>query len=1231
MFTHLHTHTEYSMLDGLSRLEPLVQRASELGMDSLAITDHGGMYGAIDFYQLAKSEGVKPIIGCEMYVAPGSRHDRNPDERSPYHMTVLAKNYTGYQNLVKLVTRSHLEGFYYKPRVDREILERFSEGLVVMSGCPSGEVPSLITQGRLDDARATASWYREVFGDYYLEFMRHGDVPELPQINEGLYTIHQDLGIPIVATNDSHYILEEHARLQDILICIHTNTNVEDGRRLRMEEPSYYLKSPEEMAALFQDMPDAVANTQVIADKCDLNIDFSQLRLPLYPVPEGVTPFEYLSKICWDGFARLLPDATEEDRERLRYELHVIKETKFDNYFLVVWDIARFVRENDIFFAVRGSAAASLVLYCLGITNVNPMPYRLVFERFLNLERKEMPDIDMDFQDDRREEVINYVVAKYGHEHVAHIITFGTLGAKAAVRDVGRALAMTYADVDRVARMIPTRLGMTLEAAKTEEGSELGEAIEADPGIRNLVETAQGLEGVTRHSSTHAAGVVISQEPLDDVVPLQRPQKSSSEGGSVATVTQYAMDPVAALGLLKLDFLGLVNLTVLARARDLIAERHGIMFDLTDIPLDDVKAFDLLSRGETVGVFQLEGGGMTRYIKELKPTTLGDVAAMIALYRPGPMEHISTFIDAKHGRRAVTYLHPALEEILEETYGVIVYQDQVLHIARTFAGYTLGEADIVRKAMGKKIPEIMAEEKDKFLAGASRQGFDAALSEQVFSLVEPFAGYAFNKAHSVSYGLISYWTAYLKANYTAEYMVALLNSYVGHNDRITSAIAECQRLKIPVLPPSVTKGYTDFTIETQPDGSTAVRFGMGAVKNVGTASVDAVVATRAKLGGFESVEQMCRESEMGGVNRKTLECLIKVGAFDDFGDRAALVESMDRIISLAQSEARLRDSNQASMFDLFGESDAAPLTTIALPDARASDLDKDEWERELLGVSLSNIGALAAVLGAADSDYAVFKSDVEQTPANQKVFLVGQVASVTQRYTRQNKPFAIVALALMDGQIEVFVWEEQLQASDGVWEMGKTVAVTGTVRVRDDEISISCTEAALFTPDTPADAAPMPTASAPTAGALSPKPAPAPIQAAQPKAEERPKVAERKDEAYTANGASNGATAKPPVANGNGAAATGLARTRQKAPQMLNLRIRESDSPVDDQVLLDDVKRLLLDYSGGDPVMLEIAAGGKLYRLEWSTIQVNACDELADRVQETLGESGSASLQAITV
>ena len=1224
MFTHLHTHTEYSMLDGLSQLKPLVERTRELGMDSLAITDHGGMYGAIDFYRLAKSEGVRPIIGCEMYVAPSSRHERNPDERSPYHMTVLARDFKGYQNLVKLVTLSHLEGFYYRPRVDREILERHHEGLIVMSGCASGEVPTLITQGRHDEARSTAAWYREVFGDYYLEIMRHGDVPELPAINSGLLDIHRDLDIPIVATNDSHYILEKHARFQDILICIHTNTNVEDGKRLRMEEASYYLKSPQEMERLFEDLPEAVSNTRVITDKCDLDIDFSQLRLPQYDVPEGVTPFEYLSKICWDGLNERIPDAGESEKDRLRYELEVIKQTNFDNYFLVVWDIARFVRERDIFFAVRGSAAASLVLYCLGVTNVNPLPYRLVFERFLNLERKEMPDIDMDFQDDRREEVINYVVDKYGREHVAHIITFGTLGARAAIRDVGRALAMPYADVDRVARMIPTRLGITLDAAKTEQGSELGEAVNADESIRKLIDTAEGLEGVTRHSSTHAAGVVISQQPLDEVVPLQRPQKSDGSG-SVATTTQYAMDPVAALGLLKMDFLGLVNLTVLAKARDLIAEHRDIHFDLTEIPLDDTEAFELLTRGETVGVFQLEGSGMTRYIKELKPNTLSDVAAMIALYRPGPMEHISTFIDAKHGRVPVSYLHPALENILEETYGVIVYQDQVLHIAQTFAGYTLGEADIVRKAMGKKIPAIMAEERENFLTGARRQGFTPELSEQVFSLVEPFAGYAFNKAHSVSYGLISYWTAYLKANYTAEYMVALLNSYVGHTDRITTAIAECQRLKIPVLAPSITKGHTDFTLEEQQDSSIAIRYGMGAVKNVGTASVDAVVESRERHGAFETMEEMCRESEMAGVNRKTLECLIKVGAFDDFGDRAALLESTDRIISLAQSEARLRDSNQSSMFDLFGDSVSAPLTTISLPDVRSSDREREEWERELLGVSLSSISVLSSILRKADSEHIVFRDDIDQNLAGQKVSVVGQIASVTQRFTKQNKPFLIAGLGLMDGQIEVFVWEEQMQDSDGVWEVGQMVAAAGTVRVREDQVSISCTDAGIFSPDPDLsdDQASTPEETKPPEAAVSEARDTAATYNERVKVEE-----EREHGQQSTSGAVNGASTQPTQVNGD---APGLAHSRPVVPNQLNLKIRETDNHVDDQMILDDVKRLLLEYSGTDQVVLEIAAQGHIYRLEWSAIQVDACDELRDRLQGVLAGSGSVSVQpAIT-
>ncbi|MCY4654299.1 MAG: DNA polymerase III subunit alpha [Dehalococcoidia bacterium] len=1235
MFSHLHVHTEYSMLDGLSRLDPLVARAKELEMDSLAITDHGGMYGAIDFYRKAKSEGIRPIVGCEMYVAPGSRHERNPNERSPYHMTVLAKNNVGYQNLAKLITMSHLEGFYYKPRVDREILERHHEGLIVMSGCPSGEVPTLITQGRMDEARATASWYRDVFGDYYLEFMRHGDVPDLPQINNGLLDIRRDLDIPAVATNDSHYVHKHEARLQDILICIHTNTNIQDEKRLLMAEDSYYLTSPAEMQELFQDLPEAVANTQKVAEMCDLDIDFSQLRLPQYTVPEGVTPFEYLSNLCWDGLKRRLPNAGEEEKKRLEYELEVIRQTSFDNYFLVVWDIARFVRERDIFFAVRGSAAASLTLYCLGVTNVNPLPYRLVFERFLNLERKEMPDIDMDFQDDRREEVINYVVQKYGREHVAHIITFGTLGARAALRDVGRALGMTYGDVDRVARMIPTKLGITLDEAKSDPSSELAEAINSDDSIRNLVETAEGLEGVTRHSSTHAAGVVISQQPLDEIVPLQRPQKAD-DSGSVATTTQYAMEPVAALGLLKLDFLGLVNLTVLAKARDLIAERHGISFDLVDIPLDDAKTFALLSRGDTAGVFQLEGGGMTRYIKELKPSALADVAAMIALYRPGPMEHISTFIDAKHGRVPVSYLHPALEEILEETYGVIVYQDQVLHIARTFAGYTLGEADIVRKAMGKKIPEIMAQEKEKFIKGALGQGFDQELADKVFALVEPFAGYAFNKAHSVSYGLISYWTAYLKANYTAEYMVSLLNSYVGHNDRINSAVAECQRLKIPVLPPSINNGRTEFTIESHPDGGDSIRFGMGAVKGVGASALDAVIDSRDKMGRFESIEHMCREANMSGVNRKTLESLIKVGALDDFGDRAALLEAVDRIVGLAQSEASLKNSDQSSMFDLFGESVTAPLADIALPDIAASDRERDEWERELLGMSLSNINILATLLTVSDSEHIVFRSDIQPDMAGKRVSLVGQIAGVTRRFTRQNKPFVIATLGLMDGQIEVFVWEDKLDTTEGLWQEGNIVVIGGTVRVREDEISINCNDAGEYTTvtDTSPDSSGAPYVPPVSNGSEAPTHAVKENGASY--TDDRPDV----PETVAAKAEANGSGAPPPVetngtaaahseTNGHAKPSTGLAHSQVQVPHRLNLRIRETDNAVDDQMMLDDVKRKLLDYEGKDDVMLEIASGGMIYRMEWSSIQVSVCDDLTDDLSGILEGSGTVTVEAV--
>jgi len=951
LFTHLHVHTEYSLLDGLSRLGPLIDRAKELGMDSLAVTDHGGMYGVIDFYNLAKAAGIKPIIGCEMYIAKGSRHSRNPNDKSPYHMTVLAQDAKGYQNLVKLVSKSHLEGYYYKPRIDREILEQYHEGLIVMSGCPSGEVPRAIAQGDMDGARESAAYYRELLGErYFLELIQHGGVPDLPVINKGLMELHRESGIPVVATNDSHYTLQKEAPLQDILICIHTNTNIQDEGRLKMEEDSYYLKSPQEMVELWPEVPEAISNTQRISEMCNLELDFSQLRLPQYQVPEGRGADEYLEELCWEGLSRRVENSTPGDEERLRYELEVIRQTQFANYFLVVWDIAKFVRDRDIFFAVRGSAAASLVLYCLGVTNINPMPYTLVFERFLNIERKEMPDIDMDFQDDRREEVLNYVMDKYGREHVAQIITFGTLGAKASVRDVGRALGMPYAEVDRVARLIPFRLGMTLDTA-LETSPELSEIYGADEGIKHLVDTAKEMEGLTRHSSTHAAGVVISQEPLDDVVPLQKPIRGNDDG---VAMTQYAMGPCADLGLLKMDFLGLSNLSILARARNLIAETQGEHIELTEITLNDKKTFDLLSRGETIGVFQLEGAGMTRYIKELKPSSLADVAAMIALYRPGPMEHISSFIEAKHGRDQAKYPHPDLKDILEETYGVIVYQDQVLHIFRTIAGYSLGEADIVRKAMGKKIAEIMVQEKEKFVAGALSRGYEQEFAERIFALIEPFAGYGFNKAHAVSYGIISYWTAYLKANYPVEYMTALLNSNIDNTEKTVTAVTECRRIKIPVLPPSVNLSDVAYTIEAGQGGTPSIRMGLAAIKNVGSGAVSSLVNARKKEGAFETVEHMCRSADMGGLNRKTLESLIKAGALDGFGDRGGLLEIVDRIATLAAGEARLRDSNQVNMFEQMGDSVPAQLTSIEIPNLDTSEGDKSRWERELIGVSLSS-------------------------------------------------------------------------------------------------------------------------------------------------------------------------------------------------------------------------------------------------------------------------------------
>ncbi len=1219
LFTHLHNHTEYSLLDGLSRISPMVQRAKELGMDSLAITDHGGLYGAIEFYTECKEAGIKPIIGLEAYLAQESRHRKGSADKSPYHLLLLAKDMEGYQNLLKLSSLSHLEGFYYKPRVDKELLEVHSGGLIAFSGCPTAEVPRLLIEGNTQEARDAALWYKNTFGDFYLELQRHADVPELPRLNEELLKLGQETGLPLVGTNDCHYIHQEDASIQDILICIHTNTNIHDDKRLRMTDDSYYLKSPQEMEELFPDVPEAVANTRRIADMCHLELDFSQLRLPEYKTPDGVSSDEYLARLCYEGMQKRYGNPSDVVRQRLEYELDVIRNTQFSNYILVVWDIAAFARQSGIIFGVRGSAAASVVLYCLGVTDIEPLQYRLVFERFLNLERREMPDIDMDFQDDRRDEVIAYVRRKYGGDHVAQIITFGTLGPKAAIRDTGRALGMAYSDVDRVARLIPFRVHSLEEAV--EGTAELKEIYEADETLKDLVDKAKRLEGVARHTSTHAAGVVISKEPLTEYVPLQRPVRSDS--AEDMAMTQFPMDPIAKLGLLKMDLLGLTNLTILEQARQMVTTRRGVNLVFEEIPLDDEKTYALLSSGETTGVFQLESAGMRRYVKKLMPNSLGDVAAMIALYRPGPMEHIDTFIDAKHGRGSISYPHPMLKDILEETYGVIVYQDQVLLIAQAFAGYTLGEADVVRKAMGKKIPEVMRDEREKFVQGALAKGFSQELSEEVFQLVEPFAGYAFNKAHSVSYALIAYWTAYFKANYPEEYMTALLNAHAGQAEKVAGAVTECLQLGIPVLLPDVSRSEVDFSIDINSEGKPSIRFGLATVKNVGASAVAPLVEERKKAGPYTSLEDLCHRADMRGVNRRALESLAKVGALDSLGPRGQLLASADRILAMAQREAKLKDSGQSTMFDLFGESVAAPVAALELEEGEVLQQEKMAWERELLGTFISENPWSEVALKA--KSYAIIsRNDIDTEMVGESVTIVGQISTQRIGLTREGKTFAAVGLDLMGGSLEVMVWPNAYERTQDLWYEGSLVEVVGKIRQRDNELSLHCDAAKLYQIEEQ-DESPQPGEQAPVVDQPRAEAAPEQETGSQDAAPAIQSVAEN-GASHAPDAGENGASSGDHAAlNGASEYANGKSQengAHAATSQKLWISLEESSNPGQDEHLLREVVKLLLNYPGDCPVALKIKTNGKLVKVDLPVAPVAYCQELHNDLTEMVGESG---------
>ncbi len=1055
MFTHLHVHTEYSLLDGMCRISTLISRAKEMGMDSLAITDHGVMYGAIDFYLAARTAGIKPIIGCEVYVAPQGRLNKKAEAKTAYHLTLLAKDDTGYKNLLRLVSLAHLEGFYYKPRVDKDLLQQYNKGLVVLSGCLQGEIPSLIVKGCYDEARDVARWSKETFQDYYLEIQKH-PIPDLEKVNSQLISIGKELDIPLVATNDVHYVDQKDATAHDLLLCIQTNSSVSSEKRMKMPGDYFYLKSPAEMNDLYQDIPEAIENAGRIAEMCNLNLEFGRPLLPEIDMPESKNAEDYLNDLCWEGLKRRYDNITPQIEERLRYELSVIHETKFANYFLVIWDIVSFVRKQNILFGVRGSAAASLVLYCIEVTDIDPLASELVFERFLNIERREMPDIDLDFQDDRRDEVISYISQKYGEDHVAQIITFGTLGARAALRDVGRALGMTYSDVDRVVRLVPQVLNITLDKALA-ESAELQDIYQQDKIIRSLIDSARQLEGFSRHASTHAAGIVIAHDTLIERVPLQR--IGDSETGMV--MSQYSMESLARVGLLKMDILGLANLTVLAKAKDIIASTRGIDIDLHKLPLDDPKTFALFCSGETQGVFQLEGGGMRRFIKELKPTTFNDIAAMIALYRPGPMEHIPTFIKAKHGKEPIKYPDPVLEPFLKETYGVIVYQDQVLRIVQSVAGYSLGEADIVRKAMGKKIPEVMKKERQKFLDGAANKNFSKKVAEDIFALIEPFAGYAFNKAHSVSYAMVAYQTAYLKANFTLEYMAAFLVVHSGKVDKISSAINECRRLGINVLPPDINSSDVTFSIAQDDNGTPAIRFGLGDIKNVGKGAINPIIIARNTGGEFKSVEDFSRRVDLRVMNRKTLESLIKAGALDKIGDRGQLLQGVEVILSASQREQKMKETGQVTMFDMWGAKASMPLPVLELPEVKISPAERHAWEKEMLGTYLSEhpfVHATEKLKTITTTTCGQIDADM----AGRGVVIAGIIAKVRSLVTRKGTTFVIAELEDLDGNMEVTAWAELYSRTRDLWYEGNIIVIRGVVRMRDDRPGVVCNEVQSF-------------------------------------------------------------------------------------------------------------------------------------------------------------------------
>jgi len=1044
-FTHLHVHSHYSLLDGLAKIDQLLDACQELKMPSIALTDHGSMYGVVEFYQKAKKRGIRPIIGSELYLAPEGMDQRRPNiDNKFYHLIVLVKNKEGYRNLVQMTTKAYLEGFYYKPRIDKELLKKHTSGLIGLSGCISGEIPKAIINGDLEEAEKLALEYKKIFGrgNFYLELQHHPGLKEQEPVNEALIKIGQKHKIPLVATNDVHYIKSEDSEAQDVLMGIQTDKRMADENRLTMRGDDFSLRPIDQMIKDFKKTPQAITNTQKIIDRCDFEFELGKLQLPHLEIPNGQTPDDFLNGQCQIGLkSRYGARPNKDVSERLIYELEIIKQTGFASYFLIVTDFVNWAKSQNIVVGPgRGSCAGSLVSYLLNITDIDPLKYDLLFERFLQPERISMPDIDLDFADDRRDEVIEYVKNKYGQNHVAQIITFGTMAARAAVRDVGRTLDYSYNFCDQIAKMIP--FGTTLERA-IYESPELHSSYESDENTKRLIDMAMKLEGVARHASTHAAGVVITKQDINNLVPCQHPTQNDQ-----TVVTQYEMHAIEDLGLLKMDFLGLKTLTVIQNTLNQIEEQTNKKINLANLPLDDRKTFQLFREANTTGIFQLESQGFKRYLKELKPNQFEDIIAMVALYRPGPIEFIPEFIARKHGHKEVKYLHPSLKPILENTYGIMVFQEQLMRIARDLAGFSPSEADVLRKAVGKKIKKLLDEQKEKMIQGMTKNEIDRQIANKIWKTIEPFAQYGFNAAHATCYALIGYQTAFLKAHYGTEFMAALMTSEQNDIERISFLVEECKQMNIKILPPNINQSDQNFAKA----GDRIIHFGLKAVKNVGHNVVQSIVEERKKNGQFKSIADFIERVESKDLNKKSLESLIKCGALDNFGERNQLLASLEQMLNLARETQKAKQNGQVSLF-----TDPTKTTLPSIKMATAAAAGKKEclsWEKELLGLYISehplkNYQQRLTKL-------ALSCQKLSKEHIGRRIRIGGIVNKIQKVNTRAGQLMLFVEIEDLTGRIEALVFPNVLEQTATAWQEERIVLVSGRLSDRDGNLKILC-------------------------------------------------------------------------------------------------------------------------------------------------------------------------------